>query len=56
MNEINIKVREAYGIPDEDGNVPESQDENATQSAVDGKTTDIDDSEEVSLDVNDSDE
>lgn len=56
MNEINIKVREAYGIPDEDGNVPESQDKNATQSAVDGKTTDIDDSEEVSLDVNDSDE
>ena len=56
MNEINIKVREAYGIPDENGNVPESQDENATQSAVDGKTTDIDDSEEVSLDVNDSDE
>ena len=56
MNEINIKVREAYGIPDEDGNVPKSQDENATQSAVDGKTTDIDDSEEVSLDVNDSDE
>lgn len=56
MNEINIKVREAYGIPDENGNVPESQDENATQSAMDGKATDIDDSEEVSLDVNDSDE
>lgn len=56
MNEINIKVREAYGIPDENGNVPESQDKNATQSAMDDKTTDIDDSEEVSLDVNDSDE
>ena len=56
MNEINIKVREAYGIPDEDGNVPESQDKNTTQSAMDDKAADIDDSEEVSLDVNDSDE
>ncbi|WP_270650489.1 recombinase RecA [Ligilactobacillus salivarius] len=56
MNEINIKVREAYGIPDENGNVPESQDKNATQSAMDDKAADIDDSEEVSLDVNDSDE
>ncbi|WHS06924.1 recombinase RecA [Ligilactobacillus salivarius] len=56
MNEINIKVREAYGIPDENGNVPESQDKNTTQSAMDDKATDIDDSEEVSLDVNDSDE
>lgn len=34
MNEINIKVREAYGIPDENGNVPESQDKNTTQSAI----------------------
>ena len=56
MNEINIKVREAYGIPDENGNVPESQDKNTTQSAMDDKAADIDDSEEVSLDVNDSDE
>lgn len=56
MNEINIKVREAYGIPDENGNVPESQDKNTTQSAMDDKVADIDDSEEVSLDVNDSDE
>ena len=56
MNEINIKVREAYGIPDENGNVPESQDKNTTQSAMDEKAADIDDSEEVSLDVNDSDE
>lgn len=56
MNEINIKVREAYGIPDENGNVPESQDKNTTQSAMDDKTADIDDSEEVSLEVNDSDE
>ena len=56
MNEINIKVREAYGIPDENGNVPESQDKNTTQSAMDYKAADIDDSEEVSLDVNDSDE
>lgn len=56
MNEINIKVREAYGIPDENGNVPESQDKNTTQSAMDDKSADIDDSEEVSLDVNDSDE
>lgn len=56
MNEINIKVREAYGIPDENGNVPESQDKNTTQSAMDNKAADIDDSEEVSLDVNDSDE
>ncbi|MDH4959486.1 recombinase RecA [Ligilactobacillus salivarius] len=55
MNEINIKVREAYGIPDENGNVPESQDKNTTQSAMDDKAADIDDSEEVSLDVNDSD-
>ncbi|WP_274355272.1 recombinase RecA [Ligilactobacillus salivarius] len=56
MNEINIKVREAYGIPDENGNVPESQDKDTTQSAMDDKAADIDDSEEVSLDVNDSDE
>ncbi|MGI1827158.1 recombinase RecA [Ligilactobacillus salivarius] len=56
MNEINIKVREAYGIPDENGNVPESQDKNTTQSAMNDKAADIDDSEEVSLDVNDSDE
>lgn len=56
MNEINIKVREAYGIPDENGNVPESQDKNTTQSAMDDKAADIDGSEEVSLDVNDSDE
>ncbi|MDM8272467.1 recombinase RecA [Ligilactobacillus salivarius] len=56
MNEINIKVREAYGIPDENGNVPESQDKNTTQSAMDDKAADIDDSEEVSLDVNNSDE
>ncbi|MFR0524173.1 recombinase RecA [Ligilactobacillus salivarius] len=56
MNEINIKVREAYGIPDENGNVPESQDKNTTQSAMDDKAANIDDSEEVSLDVNDSDE
>ena len=56
MNEINIKVREAYGIPDENGNVPESQDKNTTQSAMDDKAADIDDSEEVSLNVNDSDE
>lgn len=56
MNEINIKVREAYGIPDENGNVPESQDKNTTQSAMDDKAADIDDSEEVSLDVNGSDE
>lgn len=56
MNEINIKVREAYGIPDKNGNVPESQDKNTTQSAMDDKAADIDDSEEVSLDVNDSDE
>lgn len=56
MNEINIKVREAYGIPDENGNVPESQDKNTTQSAMDDKAADIDDSEEVSLDVNHSDE
>lgn len=56
MNEINIKVREAYGIPDENGNVPESQDKNTAQSAMDDKAADIDDSEEVSLDVNDSDE
>lgn len=56
MNEINIKVREAYGIPDENGNVPESQDKNTTQSAMDDKAADIDDSEEASLDVNDSDE
>lgn len=56
MNEINIKVREAYGIPDENGNVPESQDKSTTQSAMDDKAADIDDSEEVSLDVNDSDE
>lgn len=56
MNEINIKVREAYGILDENGNVPESQDKNTTQSAMDDKAADIDDSEEVSLDVNDSDE
>ncbi|MGZ7863768.1 recombinase RecA [Ligilactobacillus salivarius] len=56
MNEINIKVREAYGIPDENGNVPESQDKNTTQSAMDDKAADIDNSEEVSLDVNDSDE
>ena len=56
MNEINIKVREAYGIPDENGNVPESQDKNTTQSAMDDKAADIDDSDEVSLDVNDSDE
>lgn len=56
MNEINIKVREAYGIPDENGNVPESQDKNTTQSAMDDKAADIDDSEEVSLDVNDNDE
>lgn len=56
MNEINIKVREAYGIPDENGNVSESQDKNTTQSAMDDKAADIDDSEEVSLDVNDSDE
>ena len=56
MNEINIKVREAYSIPDENGNVPESQDKNTTQSAMDDKAADIDDSEEVSLDVNDSDE
>lgn len=56
MNEINIKVREAYGIPDENGNVPESQDKNTTQSAMDDKAADIDDSEEVFLDVNDSDE
>lgn len=56
MNEINIKVREAYGIPDENGNVPESQDKNTTQSTMDDKAADIDDSEEVSLDVNDSDE
>lgn len=56
MNEINIKVREAYGIPDENGNVPESQDKNTTQSAMDDKAADIDDSEEVSLDVNDGDE
>lgn len=56
MNEINIKVRGAYGIPDENGNVPESQDKNTTQSAMDDKAADIDDSEEVSLDVNDSDE
>lgn len=56
MNEINIKVREAYGIPDENGNVPEFQDKNTTQSAMDDKAADIDDSEEVSLDVNDSDE
>lgn len=56
MNEINIKVREAYGIPDENGNVPESQDKNTTQSAMDDKAADIDDSEEVSLDANDSDE
>lgn len=56
MNEINIKIREAYGIPDENGNVPESQDKNTTQSAMDDKAADIDDSEEVSLDVNDSDE
>ncbi|TFE10510.1 recombinase RecA [Ligilactobacillus salivarius] len=56
MNEINIKVREAYGIPDENGNVPESQDKNTTQSAMEDKAADIDDSEEVSLDVNDSDE
>lgn len=56
MNEINTKVREAYGIPDENGNVPESQDKNTTQSAMDDKAADIDDSEEVSLDVNDSDE
>lgn len=56
MNEINIKVREAYGIPDENGNIPESQDKNTTQSAMDDKAADIDDSEEVSLDVNDSDE
>lgn len=56
MNEINIKVRKAYGIPDENGNVPESQDKNTTQSAMDDKAADIDDSEEVSLDVNDSDE
>ena len=56
MNEINIKVREAYGIPDENGNVPESQDKNTTQSAMYDKAADIDDSEEVSLDVNDSDE
>ena len=56
MNEINIKVREAYGIPDENGNVPESQDKNTTQFAMDDKAADIDDSEEVSLDVNDSDE
>ena len=54
MNEINIKVREAYGIPDENGNVPESQDKNTTQSAMDDKAADIDDSEEVSLDVNDN--
>ena len=44
MNEINIKVREAYGIPDENGNVPESQDKNTTQSAMDDKAADIDDS------------
>lgn len=56
MNEINIKIREVYGIPDENGNVPESQDKNTTQSAMDDKAADIDDSEEVSLDVNDSDE
>lgn len=56
MNEINIKVREAYGIPDENGNVPESQDKNTTQSAMDDKAADINDSEEASLDVNDSDE
>ena len=43
-------------IPDENGNVPESQDKNTTQSAMDDKAADIDDSEEVSLDVNDSDE
>ena len=54
MNEINIKVREAYGIPDENGNVPESQDKNTTQSAMDDKAADIDDSEEVSLDLNDN--
>ena len=40
----------------ENGNVPESQDKNTTQSAMDDKAADIDDSEEVSLDVNDSDE
>ena len=56
MNEINIKVREAYGIPDENGNVPESQDKNTTQSAMDDKAADIDYSEEVYLYVNNSDE
>ena len=56
MNEINIKVREAYGIPDENGNVLDYEVKKNNKSARDSRATDIYDSEEVSLDVNDSDE